>query len=41
MIELRPDVWRGTELLRHLIGKLDSANPYLDVVVHTLWAHWS
>ncbi|MFG1960266.1 transcriptional regulator [Nonomuraea sp. NPDC049028] len=38
MIELKPDVWRGTELLRHLIGKLDSANPYLDVVVHTLWA---
>ncbi|MGW2223196.1 helix-turn-helix domain-containing protein, partial [Nonomuraea sp. NPDC001684] len=38
MIELRPDVWRGTELLRHLTGKLNSANPYLDVVAHTLWA---
>ncbi|MFF4192183.1 helix-turn-helix domain-containing protein [Nonomuraea sp. NPDC001831] len=38
MIELRPDAWRGTELLRHLTGKLNSANPYLDVVAHTLWA---
>jgi DNA-binding transcriptional regulator YiaG len=38
MIKMKPDVWRGTELLRHLIGKLNSANPYLDVVAHTLWA---
>ncbi|WP_425957412.1 hypothetical protein [Streptosporangium sp. DT93] len=38
MVELSPDVWRGTELLRHLTGKLDSTNPYLDVVAHTLWA---
>jgi transcriptional regulator with XRE-family HTH domain len=38
MVELNPDVWRGTELLKHLIGKLDSSNPYVDVVAHTLWA---
>lgn len=38
MIELSPDAWRGTEVLRHLSTKLDSANPYVDVVVHTLWA---
>ncbi|MGV9539427.1 helix-turn-helix domain-containing protein [Streptosporangium sandarakinum] len=38
MIELKPDTWHGTELLRHLIGKLYSTNPYADVVAHTLWA---
>ncbi|MEU7856809.1 helix-turn-helix transcriptional regulator [Nonomuraea sp. NPDC049141] len=38
MVELSPDDWRGTHLGRHLTSKLDSANPYVDVVVHTLWA---
>ncbi|MCG5216214.1 helix-turn-helix domain-containing protein [Streptosporangium soli] len=38
MVELSPDAWRGTALLRHLIDRLYSANPYVDVVVHTLWA---
>ncbi|WP_240506476.1 helix-turn-helix domain-containing protein [Thermoactinospora rubra] len=38
MVELRPEQWRGTTVLRHLAGKLDMANPYVDVVVHTIWA---
>ncbi|MEV4217168.1 helix-turn-helix domain-containing protein [Nonomuraea sp. NPDC049725] len=38
MVELDPHAWRGTELLRHLVGKLYSTNPYVDVVAHTLWA---
>ncbi|MER5645274.1 hypothetical protein [Streptosporangium sp. NPDC002524] len=38
MVELNPDVWRGNELPRHLTRKLDSTNPYPDVVAHTLWA---
>lgn len=38
MIELDPQSWHGTQLLRHLAGKLHSANPYVDVVAHTLWA---
>ncbi|GGQ06575.1 hypothetical protein [Streptosporangium pseudovulgare] len=35
---MKPDTWHGTELLRHLTGKLYSTNPYADVVAHTLWA---
>ncbi|MFI9553466.1 helix-turn-helix domain-containing protein [Nonomuraea endophytica] len=38
MVELSPGSWRGTEILRHLSSKLDSDNPYVDVVAHTLWA---
>ncbi len=38
MVELSPDDWRGTHLGRHLTSKLDAANPFVDVVVHTLWA---
>jgi hypothetical protein len=38
MVELGPDAWRGTQLLRHLVSRLHSANPYVDVVSHTLWA---
>lgn len=32
------DTWRGTILLRHLVRKMHSANPHLDLDVHTLWA---
>ncbi|MBB5626960.1 helix-turn-helix domain-containing protein [Sphaerisporangium krabiense] len=38
MVEMRLNAWRGVTLLRHLIGKLYSENPYVDVVIHTLWA---
>jgi hypothetical protein len=38
MVELPTRSWRGAKLLRHLVGKLDPANGYLDVVVHTTWA---
>lgn len=30
--------WRGTALLGHLVDGLNSATPYLDLSVHTLWA---
>lgn len=36
MVEPSLDTWRGTVLLEHLIGKLDSTDPYADVVAHTL-----
>lgn len=38
MVELKSDAWRGTLVLRHLTSKLDAFNPYVDVVIHTLWA---
>ncbi|WP_052746007.1 helix-turn-helix domain-containing protein [Allosalinactinospora lopnorensis] len=38
MVELDLDSWRGDRMLRHLTDKLDPSNPYVDVVVHTLWS---
>nr|WP_281390248.1 helix-turn-helix transcriptional regulator [Nocardiopsis aegyptia] len=38
MVELSVDTWRGDHLLTHLVGKLDPTNPYVDIVVHSLWA---
>ncbi|MDT0330963.1 helix-turn-helix transcriptional regulator [Nocardiopsis lambiniae] len=38
MVELDVDAWRGDRMLNHLTGKLDPANPYVDIVVHSLWA---
>ncbi|WP_214409877.1 transcriptional regulator [Sphaerisporangium fuscum] len=38
MVDLDPETWHGVKLFRHLIGKLYSTNPYVDVIVHTLWA---
>ncbi len=35
---IEPHTWHGTRLLDHLIAKLDAANPYIDVVAHTLWS---
>ncbi|PSK88980.1 helix-turn-helix protein [Murinocardiopsis flavida] len=38
MVELDLDDWRGDRMLAHLAAKLDPANVYVDVVVHTLWS---
>lgn len=38
MVELDLDCWHGDRLLKHLMGRLTPANPYVDVVCHTLWA---
>ncbi|MFI9553752.1 helix-turn-helix domain-containing protein [Nonomuraea endophytica] len=38
MVDLPGDAWQGTRILKHLTARLSSANPYIDVVVHTLWA---
>ncbi|MFI6499819.1 hypothetical protein [Nonomuraea typhae] len=38
MVNLTSKTWRGTQLLRHLASKLHAGNPYVDVVVHSLWA---
>src|SRR5690606_36960718 len=38
MVEVDPDSWHGGRMLAHLAAKLDPANPYVDVVVHTLWS---
>ncbi len=38
MIEQSLSSWRGDRLLEHLVARLDAANPYVDVVAHTLWS---
>ncbi|MBB6174106.1 hypothetical protein HNR23_004166 [Nocardiopsis mwathae] len=38
MVELDLETWNGERMLSHLIAKLDATNPYVDVVVHTLWS---
>jgi transcriptional regulator with XRE-family HTH domain len=38
MVRLDLDSWHGDRLLQHLMGRLTSTNPYVDVVCHTLWA---
>lgn len=38
MVELDLDSWHGDRLLKHLMGRLDPTNPFVDVVCHTLWA---
>ncbi|WP_225878950.1 helix-turn-helix domain-containing protein [Spongiactinospora rosea] len=38
MITMDPDSWGGARLARHLIDRLSAQNPYIDVIVHTLWA---
>jgi hypothetical protein len=38
MVELPTRSWRGAKLLRHLVGKLEPDNVYIDVVAHTVWA---
>jgi len=30
--------WRGDRLLTHLTGRLDAAQPYVELSAHTLWA---
>jgi hypothetical protein len=30
--------WRGGRLLRHLADRLDSAHPFIDLTIHSLWA---
>jgi hypothetical protein len=30
--------WRGGKLLRHLTERLDSAHPFIDLNIHSLWA---
>ncbi|MFD9947156.1 helix-turn-helix domain-containing protein [Nonomuraea sp. NPDC059023] len=38
MVNLPVEIWPGTRILKHLMSRLSSTNPYIDVVVHTLWA---
>lgn len=38
MVERDLGTWHGDRMLSHLIAKLDANNPYVDVVVHTLWS---
>lgn len=38
MIDLNLQSWRGWRMVAHLITKMNSENPYLDVVIHTMWA---
>ncbi|MDA2809624.1 helix-turn-helix domain-containing protein [Nocardiopsis sp. RSe5-2] len=38
MVELDLGAWSGDRMLSHLVTKLDATNPYIDVVVHTLWS---
>ncbi|NUP22907.1 MAG: helix-turn-helix transcriptional regulator [Streptomyces sp.] len=38
MIKQELGSWRGDRLLEHLVARLDAANPYVDVVAHTLWS---
>ncbi|GHJ49123.1 hypothetical protein Cs7R123_64650 [Catellatospora sp. TT07R-123] len=30
--------WRGNRLMRHLVGRVDPAKPYVDLSIHSLWA---